>query len=56
MEFIAATNNQGKLKELRRILVRMGHTVCSLQEAGLAVEVEETGETFSENAKGRHHL
>ncbi|MBP8855055.1 MAG: XTP/dITP diphosphatase [Oscillospiraceae bacterium] len=51
MEFIAATNNQGKLKELRRILVRMGHTVCSLQEAGLAVEVEETGETFSENAK-----
>ena len=26
MEFIAATNNAHKLAEMRRILVRMGHT------------------------------
>ena len=29
MEFIAATNNPGKMAEMRRILERMGHTVRS---------------------------
>ena len=29
MKVLAATNNAGKLKELRRILERMGHTVTS---------------------------
>lgn len=51
MEFIAATNNAGKLAELRRILTRMGHTVQSQREAGIALEPEETGETFEENAQ-----
>lgn len=51
MEFIAATNNPGKMAELRRILARMGHTVRSQREAGIALEPEETGETFSENAR-----
>lgn len=51
MEFIAATNNPGKLKELRRILQRMGHTVQSQREAGIALEPEETGATFAENAR-----
>lgn len=51
MNFIAATNNPGKMAELRRILERMGHTVQSQREAGLTLEPEETGETFAENAR-----
>ena len=50
MEFIAATNNPGKMKEIRRILEGMGHTVQSQREAGITLEPEETGATFAENA------
>ena len=50
MEFIAATNNAHKLKEMRRILERMGHTVLSQKEAGVSLDPEENGTTFSENA------
>ena len=35
MTICAASNNPGKLKELRRILERMGHTVTSPRELGL---------------------
>ena len=51
MNFIAATNNPGKMAELRRMLERMGHTVQSQREAGLTLEPEETGDTFAENAR-----
>lgn len=47
----AATNNAGKLKELRRILTRCGHEVKSLRELGVSLDPEETGTTFAENAK-----
>ena len=40
MEFVAATNNAHKLAEMRRILVRMGHTVLSQREAGVLLEPE----------------
>lgn len=50
MIICAATNNAGKLKELRRILQRMGHEVKSLRELGLDLDPEETGATFEENA------
>ena len=50
MEFVAATNNAHKLKEMRRILERMGHTVLSQKEAGVSLDPEENGTTFSENA------
>ena len=46
----AATNNAGKLKELRRILTKCGHTVRSLRELGVNLDPEETGTTFAENA------
>ena len=46
----AATNNAGKLRELRRILTRCGHTVKSLRELGVTLDPEETGATFAENA------
>ena len=46
----AASNNAGKLKELRRILERMGHEVKSLRELGITLDPEETGTTFEENS------
>ena len=51
MEWILASNNEKKLKELRAILTEMGHTVRSQREAGLDFVAEETGETFLENAR-----
>ena len=51
MLICAASNNAGKLKELRRILERMGHQVKSLRELGVDLDPEETGATFAENAR-----
>ncbi|MGN1002230.1 MAG: XTP/dITP diphosphatase [Oscillospiraceae bacterium] len=50
MRFILASNNKGKLQEMRRILGDMGIEVVSQREAGCDFEVDETGETFEENA------
>lgn len=50
MLICAATGNAGKLKEIRRILQAQGHTVKSQKELGVALEPEETGATFGENA------
>lgn len=51
MVICAASNNAGKLKELRRILERMGHQVKSLRDLGITLDPEETGTTFAENAR-----
>lgn len=51
MTVCAATNNPGKLRELHRILQRMGHEVKSLRELGITLDPEETGITFAENAQ-----
>ena len=48
--FVAATNNAGKLKEIRDILAAAGFGCISMAEAGLALEPEEAGATFSANA------
>jgi XTP/dITP diphosphohydrolase len=54
---LLASANQGKLRELRAILDSLGVELVGLDEAGLGEppEVEETGDTFLENAllKGR---
>jgi len=50
MRFILASNNKGKLKEMKAILSELGAQVISQSEAGLNLEAEETGETFEENA------
>lgn len=50
MEFIIATNNNGKLKDFKKILSQYGHTAISLKEAGICASPEENGKTFSENA------
>ena len=48
--FVIATNNAGKLREMRDILSKLGIDAMSLAEAGVSIEVEETGVTFKENA------
>ncbi len=50
MRFILASNNKGKLKEMKAILSRLGAELLSQSEAGLKLEAEETGATFEENA------
>ena len=45
---VAATGNAHKLKEIRAVL--KGWEIISQKEAGFHGEVEETGETFLENA------
>lgn len=50
MILCAATGNAGKLKELRRILEMQGYQVKSQKELGIALEPDETGESFEENA------
>lgn len=51
LTFVAATNNEGKLREIREILGRAGFGCVSLREAGLAADPAETGSTFAENAE-----
>ncbi len=50
MLICAATGNQKKLAELRRILEAQGHEVKSQKELGITLDPEETGTTFAENA------
>ncbi|SHH63460.1 XTP/dITP diphosphohydrolase [Sporobacter termitidis DSM 10068] len=50
MIFVLASNNNDKLKELRAILSGFGYDVVSQSEAGLDLEVEETGRIFYDNA------
>ena len=51
MEFILASNNEKKLRELREILSAQGHRVISQKEAGLDFVVAETGNSFLANAR-----
>jgi len=48
MDIIVATNNQGKVKEIKNIL--SPHNVMSQMEIGVDIDVDETGDTFAENA------
>ena len=50
MKFVLASKNPDKLKEMREIMDQLGIEVVSEAEAGVDVEVEETGSTFEENA------
>ncbi len=52
MIFLLATHNQKKRAELARILAPMGVQVLTAEQAGVDLtDVEETGETFRENAR-----
>jgi len=50
-QFIVATNNRGKLDEIKNILQTVGYRCISLAQAKIDIEVEETGNTFAENAR-----
>lgn len=50
MTFILASNNKGKYLEFRQILEPMGIAVVPQAVAGVDLEVNETGDTFEENA------
>lgn len=47
---IFATGNEGKMKEVRKILTDLPVEVISMKEAGVSVDIVEDGETFEENA------
>lgn len=50
MKFVLASKNAGKIAEMRQILGALGCEVIGQKEAGVDVEVEETGTTFEENS------
>ena len=50
MKLVLASKNKKKLAEMNDILSHLGVEVCSEAEAGVDVEVEETGTTFEENS------
>ena len=49
-KFVLATHNANKLREMSDILSKLGVRVVSPADLGITVDVEETGETFAENA------
>lgn len=50
MQIIMATSNKDKVKEIRQMLEGTEYEILSLKEAGIAPDIEETGQTFDENA------
>ena len=50
MRLILASNNKNKLREFRQLVEGMDIELLSQSEAGLNLDVEETGATFEENA------
>ena len=51
MKMVLASKNAHKLVEMQRILGQLGVEVVLQSELGLALEPEETGTTFTENAR-----
>lgn len=49
-KIIFATGNENKLKEIRQIMQDMDVEIISMKEAGINIEIEETGATFLENS------
>ena len=55
MKLVLASQNQKKIKEMNEILSQLGIEVCSQAEAGVNLDVEETGTTFEENSLLKAH-
>ena len=51
MKIVAATKNEGKLREFRQLLSGLDIEIVSQEDICPDLEVEETGETFEENAR-----
>lgn len=50
-DLVLATKNPGKIEELKALLADMGVSVLSLRDFPDMPEIEETGDTFAENAE-----
>ena len=50
MKILVATNNKGKLREIKEILTGPNIEIVTPGETGLILEVDEDGVTFTENA------
>lgn len=48
---LLATNNSGKIREFTNLLKGIPYEIVTPAELGIITEVEETGETFEENAR-----
>lgn len=53
MRLLVATRNDGKVRELRRLLAGLPLEPVGLADAGVTLEVEETGATFEANAEAK---
>ncbi len=51
MKLVIASNNAHKIQEIKQILGDCFETVLSMREAGIDMDIDENGETFSENAQ-----
>ena len=51
MKLVLASDNKNKLREFRTLSENFGVELISKAESGFTEEVEETGETFAENAR-----
>lgn len=51
MKIVVATKNSNKIKEISEIFSPLGFEVISQTEAGIDIDVEETGDTFEKNAR-----
>ena len=49
-KIIIASNNKGKISELKKLLEPLNIEVLSQKEAGVNIDVEENGNSYSENA------
>lgn len=49
-KIILASNNKGKIKEVRQILKDMHVELLTMKEAGVDMDIDENGATFEENA------
>lgn len=49
-QIVFATGNEGKMREIRAILLDLGCEILSMKEAGIEADILENGTTFEENA------
>lgn len=50
MKFVLASHNKGKLLEMQTILSDLDVEICTLDELGIDIDVDEDGKTFEENS------
>lgn len=55
MKLLIASNNKGKLREIKQILGGVYEEIVTPKDLGLSLEVEENGQTFLENARIKAH-